>query len=138
MPLRQPANVSEYRTGVAWSIVIGHPRGATLVQGSAGIVPGKLAGERVDVVMLGIAGLSGLGRDYLATYWDETVRATKATRVIAVHHDDYNMPFGEVRLMPDMFDRVIRTAGWIDELIADESGAVAVELPPFGKPIILY
>lgn len=138
MPLRQPAPISAYRTGVAWSIVIGHPRGTTLVQGSAGIVPGKLAGESVDVVMLGIGGLGGLGKDYTASYWDETVTATAAARVIVVHHDDYNLPFGELRLMPDMFDRVLRTAAWIDEIIAERNSNVRVELPPFGQPIILY
>ncbi len=138
MPLRQPAPISAYRTGVAWSIVIGHPRGTALVQGSAGIVPGKLAGESVDVVMLGIGGLAGLGKDYTASYWDETVTATDAARVIVVHHDDYNLPFGESQLMPDMFDKVLRTAAWIDEVIAERNSDVRIELPPFGAPIILY
>jgi len=138
MPLRQPAPVSSYRTGVAWSIVVGHPRGTTLVQGSAGIVPGKLAGESVDVVMLGIAGLSRLGKDYLASYWDETVVATHAARVIAIHHDDYSQPFGQVRLMPDIFDKVLRTAGWFDDLLAERNSDVVIELPPFGQPVILY
>ena len=137
-PLRQPAGVSEYRTGVAWSIIIGHPRGTTLVQGSAGYVPGKLAPERVDVVMLGIGGLAALGKDYIASYWDETVAATEAARVIVVHHDDYNLPFGEVQLMPDMLDRVIRTAGWLDEVLAESGSDVPIELPPFGQPIVLY
>ena len=36
--------------------------------------------ESADVVMLGIAGLTGLGRDYLETLWRETVTATGATR----------------------------------------------------------
>jgi L-ascorbate metabolism protein UlaG (beta-lactamase superfamily) len=138
MPLRQPAPVSDYRTGVAWSIVIGHPRGTTLVQGSGGIVPGKLAGEYVDVVMLGVAGLSRLGKDYVSSFWDETVTATDAARVIVVHHDDYNLPFGEVQLMPDIFDKVLRTAGWIDELMSEHDSDVVIELPPFGEPVILY
>ena len=137
-PLRQPASVSEYKTGVAWSIVIDHPRGTTLVQGSAGIVPGKLAPESVDTVMLGVAGIAALGKEYVADYWEETVVATEAARVIAVHHDDYNLPFGEVGLLPDMFDKVIRTAGWIDEIIEESGSDVQIELPPFGQPIILY
>ena len=137
-PLRQPAKVSEYRTGVAWSIIIGHPRGTTLVQGSAGIVPGQLAPETVDVVILGIGGIAALGKHYLADYWRETVASTEAARVIVVHHDDYNLPFGEVRLMPDMFDRVIRAAGWIDEIMEETGSDVQIELPPFGEPIILY
>ena len=137
-PLRQPARISDYRTGVAWSILISHPRGSTLVQGSAGYVEDRLAEESVDIVMLGIGGLAGLGEEYTRTYWDETVRATNATRVIVMHHDDYAVPFGEVMLMPDMLDKVVRTAGWIDTLVAEDDGAVSIELPPFGQRIVLY
>lgn len=137
-PLRQPARVSAYRTGVAWSILIAHPRGRTLVQGSAGYIAGKLKDEPVDIVMLGIGGLAGLGEAYIRTYWEETVGATDAARVIAIHHDDYAVPFGEVQLMPDILDRVLRTARWIDAILAEENGTVSIELPPFGQPIILY
>lgn len=138
MPVRQPVGLSAYRTGVAWSILVSHPQGSTLVQGSAGFIADKLADESVDVVMLGIGGLAALGEDYLRRYWDETVKATDAARVIAIHHNDYTVPFGEVVLMPDMLDKVVRTAGWIDKLVMEENGAVSVELPPFGQPIILY
>ena len=135
-PLRQPARIGEYRTGVAWSVVLTHPRGTTLVQGSAGFIEGKLDDIDADVVMLSIAGLSGIGEEYTHKLWRETVSATDAIRVIAVHHDDFTAPFGEVRLLPDMLDRVVRTSGWIGALA--ESDGVAIELPPFGEPIVLY
>ena len=88
--------------------------------------------------MASIAGLSGLGEAYTRKFWAETVTATDAPRVIAVHHDDFTAPFGEVRLLPDMFDKVLTTAGWIDDIVAGSGGATTIELPPFGKPIILY
>jgi len=138
LPLRQPARISAYRTGVAWSVSIGHPRGTTLVQASAGFVKGKLAGESADVIMLGVAGLAGLGREYTGQYWAETVGTTGATRVIAIHHDDFTRPFGEVRLMPDMFDKLVKSAGWIDSIIAESERDITIELPPFGQPIVLY
>jgi len=137
-PLRQPARISEYRTGVAWSVLLSHPRGTTLVQGSAGFVEGLLDGESVDVVMASVAGLSGLGEAYTREFWAETVTSTEAPRVIAIHHDDFTAPFGEVRLSPDMFDKVLMTARWIDDVIAEGDGTTTIELPPFGKPIILY
>lgn len=137
-PLRQPASIAGYRTGVAWSVLLSHPRGTTLVQASAGFIEGKLQGESADVVFLGIAGLTDLGADYTATLWRETVTATGAPRVIAVHHDDFTAPFGEVQLLPEMFDNVPRTAGWIDELIAADELETRIELPPFGQPIVLY
>lgn len=137
-PLLQPARISAWKTGVAWSIIVGHPRGTTLVQGSAGFVADKLDGENVDVAMLGIAGLTTLGLDYTTTFWNETVTATDATRVIAIHHDDYTDPFGVVRLAPNMFDNVVKTAGWLDEIAASSATEVTIELPPFGKPMTLY
>jgi L-ascorbate metabolism protein UlaG (beta-lactamase superfamily) len=137
-PLRQPARISDYRTGVAWSVLLSHPRGTTLVQGSAGFIEGLLDGEAADVVMASIAGLSGLGEAYTRNFWEETVTATGAPRVIAVHHDDFTAPFGEVRLLPDMFDKVLTTAGWIDDIVAESGGTTTIELPPFGEPIILY
>lgn len=137
-PLRQPVRISAYRTGVAWSILVSHQRGRTLVQGSAGFIENKLATEPVDIVMLGIGGLAALGEDYTRTYWEETVRATNATRVIAIHHDDYAVPFGEVSLMPDILDKVVRTSGWLDKLVEEDNGLISIELPPFGQPIVLY
>ncbi|MGI9204130.1 MAG: MBL fold metallo-hydrolase [Woeseiaceae bacterium] len=137
-PLRQPAPVSAFKTGVAWSVVISHPRGTTLVQGSGGYIEAKLDRESVDVVMLGLGMVAGLGKDYLQTLWRETVVATEAERVIAIHHDDYTLPFGTVKLLPDMIDRVEKSAAWIDEIIAESGNDLAVELPPFGKPMVLY
>ncbi len=138
MPLRQPARVSAWKTGIAWSIIIGHPRGTTLVQGSGGFVEGKLDGESVDVAMLALAKLSGLGEEYVGNFWRETVVSTAASRVIAIHHDDFTLPFGEVRLFPKIVDNVVKTAGWIDEIVAGTDEVVTIELPPFGQPIILY
>lgn len=137
-PLRQPAPVSAWKTGVAWSVVIMHPRGTTLIQGSGGYVEEKLDRESVDIVMLGLGAVAGLGKNYLDTLWRETVVATDARRVIAIHHDDYTQPFGTVRLFPDMIDRVDKSAAWIDEIIAESDSDMAVELPPFGKPMVLY
>ena len=137
-PLEQPASIGAWKEGVVWSVIIGHPRGTTVIQGSGGIIPGKLDTESADVVMLGIAGLVGLGKEYVADLWDETVLATGATRVIAVHHDDYTAPFGEVRLFADFFDNVVLTAGRIDEVIKENGDEITIELPPFGQPIPLY
>jgi len=137
-PLRQPAHVSAWREGVTWSILIGHPRGTTLINGSAGYIPGKLQGVTADVAILGIAGLAGLGREYVDDYWQETIATTGARRLIAVHFDDFTAPFGEIVLFPKLADDIIKTAGWLDKLIAAEESGVSIELPPFGQPIELY
>ncbi len=137
-PLRQPAHVSQWREGVAWSILLGHPRGTTLIKGSAGFVEDELLGVSADVAILGIGGLAGLGKQYVNTYWRETVTATGVKRLIAVHFDDFTAPFGEVVLFPKIADDVIKAAGWIDELIAGDEANISIELPIFGEPIELY
>ena len=137
-PLQQPASVSAWKHGVVWSVFIGHPRGTTLIQGSGGYIDGKLNGESADVVMLGIAGLGKLGRDYVTRFWNETVSVTGATRILLVHHDDYTAPFGEVRLFPDFVDNIVMTAGWIDEIVEENGSTVSIEVPPFGQQIPLY
>lgn len=137
-PLEQPARPSQWRTGVAWSVFIEHPRGTSLVQGSGGFIPDRLVSENADVVMLGIGGLSKLGKEYVQQYFQETVTATGAKRVLAVHHDDYTAPFGEVRLFPKLADNVLLTGAWLDEINDVEDGGATIELPPFGQPIPLY
>ena len=123
---------------MTWSILLGHPRGTTIIKGSAGFIDDELPDVSADVAILGIAGLAKLGKDYVDAYWHETVTTTGVKRLIAVHFDDFTAPFGEVILFPDMADEVIKTAGWIDDLIAKEKGNVTIELPPFGEPIELY
>ena len=137
-PLVQPARISAWKTGVAWSILVSHPRGTTLVHASSGYIENKLADETADIVMLGIAGLAGLGYEYTESYWDETVTRSNASRVIALHHDDFTEPFGVVRLMPNMIDNVVRTAGWLNTIIEKQASQVSIELPPFGEPMLLY
>jgi L-ascorbate metabolism protein UlaG (beta-lactamase superfamily) len=137
-PLRQPASVNAWKEGVTWSIFIGHPRGTSLILGSGGYVKGKLQDESADVVMLGIAGLTRLGKDYVRELWNETVVATGATRVLPVHYDDFTAPFGEVRLFPHIADNILVTSDWIDEVIEENGTAITIELPRFGQPIPLY
>lgn len=137
-PLRQPARVRDWRSGTAWSVLVGHPAGQTLIQGSAGFVEGALPADSADVVMLGIAGISGLGPDYLRQYWQETVLRVGASRVFPVHYDDFTRPFGEVALFPTVFEDVVTTASRLDALAAEGERPVAIRRLPFGEPVVLY
>jgi L-ascorbate metabolism protein UlaG (beta-lactamase superfamily) len=127
-PLVPPAKAAAYRCGEAWSLFLSHVSGATaLVQGSAGFVPGALAGRSVDVVFLGIGQLGLLGEDYLTSYWTETVRAVRPRRVVAIHWDDFFRPLphipggGPLQALPyagDDLDVTLRVLG----RLADEDG----------------
>lgn len=134
-PLAPPAPISAWREGGSYSIVIAHPRGTTLVQGSAGYVEGALEGVDADVVLLGIAGLARLGRDYTEKYWREVVGRAGAGRVLPIHHDDFTRPYGEVMTFPRIVDDLETSIGWLTAL-AD--GRVAIELLPWGVPVRLF
>jgi L-ascorbate metabolism protein UlaG (beta-lactamase superfamily) len=129
-PLTPPVKVSAYRCGEAWSALVHHrPSGRRLlIQGSAGFVKGTLAGQRTEVVYLGVGQLGVLPPSYLEDYWSETVRAVGARRVVLIHWDDFFRPLSKpLRALPyagDDLDVSIRILG---ELAARDG--VALHLP---------
>jgi len=137
-PLSTPAPISAWREGKSYSIVIAHPYGTTIVQGSAGFLEGALEGVKTDVVMLGVGLLEGLGRKYAEQYWQALVSTTGAAHVIPIHFDDYTKPFGEILLYPRALDNFIETAAWFEEFSATWDSDTRLHLPEFGKPVVLY
>ena len=96
-PLTPPLKASAYRCGEAWSTLIHHrPSGRRLlIQGSAGFAAGALAGRRAEVVYLGVGQLGVQPERYIRQYWNETVRAVGARRVVLIHWDDFFRPLTE-------------------------------------------
>jgi L-ascorbate metabolism protein UlaG (beta-lactamase superfamily) len=102
-PITPPVKTSAYKCGEAWSTVVHHR--ATdrrlLIIGSAGFVPGALAGQRAEVVYLGIGQLGVQQERYLVDYWAETVRTVGARRVVLIHWDDFFRPLTKpLRALP--------------------------------------
>lgn len=137
-PLATPAPVSAWRVGQSYSIVIAHPHGTALVQGSAGFLEGALDGVKADIVMLGVGLLEGLGRNYAEKYWQELVTTTGAAHVFPVHFDDFSKPFGEIVLFPRALDNFVDTAAWLEEFRTIWDSDARLHLPEFGKPVVLY
>jgi L-ascorbate metabolism protein UlaG (beta-lactamase superfamily) len=137
-PLEVPAPVSAWREGGSYSIVIRHTQGTTLVQGSAGFLPGALDDVAADVVLLGTFGLESLGRDYTEQYWLALVTSTGAKRILPVHFEDYTRPFGTVELTPRILDNFVDTAAWLDEIRETWDNDTRLHLPEFGKRLVLY
>ncbi|MFS3127578.1 MBL fold metallo-hydrolase [Nocardioides sp. Bht2] len=89
-PVVPPVRTTAYRCGEAWSILVRHSSGRRLlVQGSAGFVPGSLAGQQAEVAWLGIGQLGVQPEQYLRDYWTETVRTVGARHVVLTHWDDF-------------------------------------------------
>lgn len=106
-PVTPPARASAYRCGEAWSALVHHrPTGrGLLIVGSAGFLPGALAGRRADVVYLGVGQLGLQPHDYLVDYWTETVRTVGARRVVLIHWDDFFRPLDKpLRALPFVAD----------------------------------
>jgi L-ascorbate metabolism protein UlaG (beta-lactamase superfamily) len=136
-PLVPPASALEYLEGGSYSLLVEHPAGALLVQGSAGWQEGALAGRHADLVLLGIGGLGTRDDAYRESYWREVVAAVSPRCVIPIHWDDFTLPLGDqLEPSPTILDDVPAS---LDFLIgkAHDSGSVAIGLLPVWKPIVL-
>ncbi|MGU3502292.1 MBL fold metallo-hydrolase [Mycobacterium sp. C31M] len=134
-PVTPPVRASAYRCGEAWSTLIRHrPTGRTmLIVGSAGFVPGALAGYRAEVVYLGIGQLGLQPERYLTDYWHETVRSVGARRVVLIHWDDFFRPLDRpLRALPYAGDDLDASMRVLTRL-ADADG-VSLHLPTLWQP----
>lgn len=129
-PVEPPARATAWREGTVWSLVVTHAGGGRwLVQGSAGYVPGALAGVRADTVFLGTGTLGRKDEAYRAAYWNETVRAVGAKRVVPVHWDNFWRPLDEpLQAMPLLLDDFGVVMADLTERA--KANGVAVAMPP--------
>ena len=137
-PLELPQPVSAWREGGSYTIVIEHPQGTTLVQGSAGIVENLAEDIAADVVMLSIGGLSTLDENYAEQYWQADVTSTGARSVYPIHFDDFTKPFGIIVPAPRILGDLEKTSRWFERFRDRWDLDVTIYLPEFGKPIALY
>ncbi len=133
-----PAPIQAMRLGEAYSILVEHPLGTLLVQGSSGFVEGALLAVRADLVLLCSFGLSSLGREYAEKYWQETVTTTGAKAVMPMHFDDFTRPFGEVVPFPSVLDDIETTSEWFESFRDTWDTDVQLYKPEFGRAIAVY
>lgn len=133
-PVVPPARARAWRCGEAWSVLVHHDAGnRTLVQGSAGFVPGALDGRDCNDVWLGIGQLGIQPEQYVADYWRHTVRAVGARRVVLTHWDDFFKPLpasaddAPLRPLPYVADDVGRSIHLLREYAAMDG--VQLHLP---------
>ncbi len=129
-PVTPPVKVKAYKCGEAWSTLVHHRPSdrRLLIVGSAGFVRGALAGQRADVVYLGVGQLGLQPEHYLVDYWSETVRTVDARRVVLIHWDDFLRPLHKpLRALPyagDDLDVSMRVLSRLAEV-----DGVALHLP---------
>ncbi|MGE2722026.1 MBL fold metallo-hydrolase [Mycolicibacterium celeriflavum] len=134
-PVVPPVKVSAYRCGEAWSTLVRHRRSdrRLLIVGSAGFVPGALAGQRADVVYLGVGQLGLQPEGYLVDYWRETVQTVGARRVVLIHWDDFFRPLHEpLRALPYAADDLDVSMRVLSRLARDDG--VELHMPTLWRP----
>ncbi len=129
-PVVPPVKASAYRCGEAWSTLIHHAPSdrRLLIQGSAGFVAGALDGQRAEVAYLGAGQLGVQPEEYITQYWNETVGAVGARRVVLIHWDDFFRPLTEpVRTLPYAIDDLDVSTRILSRLA--ERDGVALSMP---------
>jgi L-ascorbate metabolism protein UlaG (beta-lactamase superfamily) len=129
-PVVPPVKVSAYKCGEAWSTLVRHrpSERRLLIVGSAGFVRGALAGQRAEVVYLGVGQLGLQPEQYLVDYWSETVRTVGARRVVLIHWDDFFRPLHKpLRALPYAGDDLDVSMRVLSRLAAEDG--VALHLP---------
>jgi L-ascorbate metabolism protein UlaG (beta-lactamase superfamily) len=137
-PLTMPQPISAWRMGGGYTIIIEHPQGTALVQGSSAYKKYDLQDIAADVVFLGVGQLESLGRDYAELYWQHTVTSTGSHSVYPIHFDDFTKPFGEVVLPPKIINNFETTAKWLLEFQRRWDRDTSLFMPEFGKPIAIF
>lgn len=136
-PLILPQPIDAWREGGSFSVVIAHPQGTALVHGSAGFSEDAFQDVAADIVMLGVAGLRSLGKEYAERYWQNLVTATGGHSVYAIHFDDFTQPFGTVVPGPRILGDFVKTAAWLEEFRDRWDADTSLFVPEFGKPIAI-
>jgi L-ascorbate metabolism protein UlaG (beta-lactamase superfamily) len=129
-PVVPPVKASAYRCGETWSTLIHHAPSdrRLLIQGSAGFLSGALDGRHAEVAYLGVGQLGVQPEAYITRYWEETVGAVGARRVVLIHWDDFFRPLSEpMRALPYAGDDLDVTMRVLSRLAGRDG--VALHLP---------
>jgi L-ascorbate metabolism protein UlaG (beta-lactamase superfamily) len=87
-PIHYPARLWDYKESQPFSIHIKHNSGTMLVHASTSVSEGALKNVKADWVFLGISQLNKLEKVDQDRYFNETVAAVGASRVVPIHWDD--------------------------------------------------
>lgn len=119
-PLSLPAPLSAFKEGGTYSLLIEHPAGNLVIQGSANFIPGALDDFQADTVFLCTAAIAKQDAAYRRDYFKNVVLAVGAKRVIPIHWDDFTRS-GNAPLpgMPPLLDDLDGAMQWLQEMAAE-------------------
>ncbi|RJG16193.1 MBL fold metallo-hydrolase [Alcanivorax profundi] len=127
-PVRPPAYLGAWEEGRCYGLVITHPGGSVLIQGSAGMQPGELDGYQADYALLASASLGKQSEYYQQRFYEQTVGAVGAHTIIPVHWDNFFTELTEdVKPLPWLLDNLDESF----KAMADRHDGDFVVLRPF-------
>ncbi|EDY86615.1 metallo-beta-lactamase superfamily protein [gamma proteobacterium HTCC5015] len=131
-PVSPPAKLGDYHQGIAYSVLIEHPEARLLIQGSAGFKTDQFTHFQpdgpVDIVLLGIAGLSKQSDDYRAQYWREMVETIGAITIAPIHWDDFTQPLSaDLIALPSLVDDLSATLEDIQAALKPEQSMLYMQ-----------
>jgi len=136
-PLVPPASAFDYLEGGSYSVLIEHPLGSILVQGSAGWRDGALDAYSADVVLLGVGGLGRAGSYYQDEYFNQVVEAVRAHMVIPIHYDDFTLPIERaLEANPMLFDDVPAAFDYLISRAGTDDHLTFALLPPLRRVVL--
>ena len=105
-PVVPPAKAAAYKCGEAWSILVEHASGRPAADpGQRRVRRGRARRPQAEVAYLGIGQLGKQDAAYIEAYWEHTVRAVGARRVVLIHWDDFFRPLDQpLRALPYLGD----------------------------------
>lgn len=130
-PLTPPAAAPEWKEGESYVLLIQHPQGDIVIQGSAGFVEGQLDGYSADIAFISSVGLSRQPQGYTDDYTRNTVAATGARVVIPIHWDDFFTPLdaGATQPLPRLMEDLNASFTQLNNA-SEKYGAVMFRIEP--------
>ena len=133
-PLSTPAKIYDYKEGDSFAILIEHPNGNILINGSAGYKKGLLNDVKADVVFLGIAGISYQNDKYKDEYYFEVIERVSPSLIIPIHWDDFTVDYSKGLHPPNkLIDDFSSNLDYLISKTSKDSSKEIILLPMWGK-----
>lgn len=130
--VKSPARVWEYKAGEVFSILVEHEERKFLVHASTNFIHNALKDFRAETVYLGVGTLGKQEDTFRSEYWNETVRAVGARKVVLIHWDNFFRPLDEpLRLQSYTVDDFNGTMDFLKAAGAKDQADIRI--PVFGQ-----
>lgn len=94
-PFTYPSKEQAYIEGGTFDFYIVHQDYKMMIKASTNFIPDIQNNYPVDTYFLGMAMLGKMSTHFKNRYWEETVLATQAKRIIPIHYDNFFRPLSK-------------------------------------------